>query len=64
MTASNFILDLGGHHRTKCRYELHFELVYNTFSTERENLLGIQMFHLNRVSEFNGMLIDELRDSF
>jgi transposase InsO family protein len=40
------------------------ELVYQAFSTVKGNLFKIQMFHTDRGSEFDNMLIDELLDSF
>ncbi len=40
------------------------ELVSKAFSTVKGNLFNIQMFHTDRGSEFDNMLIDELLDSF
>ena len=40
------------------------ELVHKAFSTVKENLFDIQMFHTDRGSEFDNMLIDELLVSF
>ena len=40
------------------------ELVHKAFSTVKGNLFDIQMFHTDRGSEFDNMLIDELLDSF
>jgi len=40
------------------------DLVHKAFSTVKGNLFDIQMFHTDRGSEFDNMLIDELLDSF
>jgi len=40
------------------------ELVRKAFSTVKGSLFNIQMFHTDRGSEFDNMLIDELLDSF
>ena len=40
------------------------ELVHKAFSTVKGNLFDIKMFHTDRGSEFDNMLIDDLLDSF
>lgn len=40
------------------------ELVHTAFSTVKGSLFDIQMFHTDRGSEFDNMLIDELLESF
>ena len=40
------------------------ELVHKAFSTVKEKLFDIQIFHADRGSEFDNALIDELLESF
>ena len=40
------------------------ELAHKAFSTVKGNLFDFQMFHTDRGSEFDNILIDELLDSF
>ncbi len=40
------------------------ELVYDAFASVKGNLFEIQIFHTDRGSEFDNMLMDELLESF
>lgn len=40
------------------------QLVYDAFATVKQNLENIQMFHTDRGSEFNNILIDEMLETF